>query len=132
MGKTNADLAALIGKAKTPAKAPAAAISKTPKLSDSETLEVKDSKSRTARRQPQRQTQAAGPKYQTMVAKEARLRPDQVDELSQVARQLQRSRSAAGERITANTLIRVAVDRLLAEAASLSGDDEAALLKSLG
>lgn len=57
-----------------------------------------------------------GPRYLTYVRKECRLREDQLDALTQLARRLSRARRARGPRITENTLIRLAVDRLLAEA----------------
>ncbi|WP_038059339.1 hypothetical protein [Thermus amyloliquefaciens] len=52
------------------------------------------------------------PKYLTYVRKECRLRPDQLDALTALARKLNRERKG-GERITENTLIRWAVDLLL-------------------
>ncbi|MFN4073760.1 MAG: ATPase [Thermus sp.] len=50
------------------------------------------------------------PKYLTYVRKECRLRPDQLDALTALARKLNRERKGKGERITENTLIRWAVD----------------------
>jgi hypothetical protein len=47
------------------------------------------------------------------VRKECRLRPDQLDALTALARRLNRERKGKGERITENTLIRWAVDLLL-------------------
>lgn len=55
------------------------------------------------------------PPYLTYVRKECRLRPDQLDALTALARRLNRERKGKGERITENTLIRWAVDRLLQE-----------------
>lgn len=71
------------------------------------------------------------PKYLALIRKETRLREDQIDRLTAIARKLNRAKRG-GERITENTLIRVAVDLLLDRAESLSGTDEAELLKSLG
>ena len=45
--------------------------------------------------------------------KECRLRPDQLDALTALARRLNRERKGKGERITENTLIRWAVDLFL-------------------
>lgn len=70
------------------------------------------------------------PKYLALVRKETRLREDQIDKLTAIARKLNRQKRG-GERITENTLIRVAVDLLLDRAQSLSGADEAQLLDSL-
>ncbi|WP_436410671.1 ATPase [Thermus scotoductus] len=53
------------------------------------------------------------PKYLTYVRKECRLRPDQLDALTALARKLNRERKGKGERITENTLIRWAVDEFL-------------------
>ncbi|WP_027878150.1 hypothetical protein [Meiothermus cerbereus] len=53
------------------------------------------------------------PPYLTYVRKECRLRPDQLDALTALARRLNRERRGNGERITENTLIRWAVDLLL-------------------
>jgi hypothetical protein len=53
------------------------------------------------------------PPYLTYVRKECRLRPDQLDALTALARRLNRERKGKGERITENTLIRWAVDLFL-------------------
>lgn len=53
------------------------------------------------------------PHYQTFVRKEARLTNYQLEQLTILARKLNRQRKVKGERITENTLIRVAVDLLL-------------------
>lgn len=66
---------------------------------------------------------AALPKYRRMERKNTRLRGDQLDKLSQLTRRLQRTEGRA-ERITDNTLIRVAVDMLLAASDKLTGRDE--------
>ena len=70
------------------------------------------------------------PKYLTLIRKEARLREDQIDELTTLMRRLNRSRNG-GERITENTLIRVAVDLLLSRADELGGDTEDKLRNSV-
>lgn len=71
------------------------------------------------------------PKYQTLIRKEARLRGDQVDALSRLRRRLHRARTDRTERITDNTLVRVAVDLLLAHADTLHGDTEDELRNSV-
>ncbi|AEV17313.1 chromosome segregation ATPase (plasmid) [Thermus sp. CCB_US3_UF1] len=55
------------------------------------------------------------PKYLTYVRKECRLRPDQLDALTALARKLNRERARLGlrARVTENTLIRIAVRFLL-------------------
>jgi pyruvate/2-oxoglutarate dehydrogenase complex dihydrolipoamide acyltransferase (E2) component len=68
------------------------------------------------------------PPYLTYVRKECRLRPDQLDALTALARRLNRERKGKGERITENTLIRWAVDMLLEKLAQekqfLSGSEK--------
>ena len=61
-------------------------------------------------------TESQTPKWQRLERKELRLRGDQLDELARLRRTLNRQRGGEGERITENTLIRVAVDLLLARA----------------
>jgi hypothetical protein len=72
------------------------------------------------------------PKYLQLERKELLIWPDQITELSILARSLNRNRGRAGERITQNTLIRVAVALLLSRAAELSGTTEEELRESLG
>jgi hypothetical protein len=59
------------------------------------------------------------------------LRADQLDELARLRRALNRQRRGEGERITENTLIRVAVDMLLGRADKLRGTTEDELRKSV-
>lgn len=83
--------------------------------------------------------QAAGrrpnPRYQDLEAKTARLHPGQMEELDRLAKKISDQERRAGRdlpaRITGNTLIRVAVDALIAQQASLAGGTEAELLRSL-
>jgi hypothetical protein len=70
--------------------------------------------------------------YSEYVAKEARLRDDQYGELTAESRRLNRQRQGRGQRITENTLIRVAIDLLLAKRGELEGTDEAELRRSIG
>ena len=70
--------------------------------------------------------------YSSLVRKEARLQDDQIESLTLRARKLSRNKSATDPRITDNTLIRVAVDLLLAREADLDGTSEAELRKSVG
>jgi hypothetical protein len=72
------------------------------------------------------------PKYLRLERKELLIWPDQITELSILARALNRSRRGEGERITQNTLIRVAVALLLSRARELSGTTEDELRGSLG
>lgn len=75
--------------------------------------------------------QSATPKYQRLTRKETRLRDDQLEALSGIARRLNKQRAGRGERITENTLIRVAVDLLVTMKDDLHGVDEDALGEAL-
>jgi len=71
------------------------------------------------------------PLYLRLERKETRLRVDQYEALTVHARRLNRAKGPGGERITENTLIRVAIDLLLANAENLSGSAEDALRNSV-
>jgi len=62
--------------------------------------------------------------------KQAMIRADQQSGLDELARELQDARGVREERITANTLIRIGIDGLLAHGEHLRGDNEAELLAS--
>lgn len=70
-------------------------------------------------------------RYDQYERKEARLRADQYGQLSNTSRRLNRARNGNGERITENTLIRVAIDLLLTREDDLAGTTEAELRKSV-
>ena len=72
------------------------------------------------------------PKYLTLIRKEARLTELQLEQLTNLARKLNRRRRGDGERITENTLIRVAIDLLLKRSNELNGTTEAELREALG
>ena len=73
------------------------------------------------------------PKYLALERKEARLRGDQVDSLASLARRVNRRKaSRGGERITENTLIRVAVDWLLSQEEHVGGSTEEEIRRALG
>lgn len=72
------------------------------------------------------------PKYLALERKEARLRGDQVDSLASLARRVNRQKpSRGGERITENTLIRVAVDWLLSQEEHVGGSTEEEIRRGL-
>ena len=75
---------------------------------------------------------SSAPAYLRYVRKETRLREDQQIQLTVQARRLNRAKKNQGARITENSLIRVAVDLLLARIERALGDDEDAIRKSLG
>ncbi|MFC8041663.1 hypothetical protein ACFUOZ_20110 [Paenarthrobacter sp. NPDC057355] len=76
--------------------------------------------------------QPSRPRFADFERKEARLRQDQLDALDALARKIKRARKpGAGERITDNTLIRVAVDLLLARQDELRGSTEDELRTSV-
>jgi hypothetical protein len=72
------------------------------------------------------------PKYLRLERKELLIWPEQITNLSILARTLNRKRGGAGERITTNTLIRVFVAAGLAQAGELAGATEEELRRSLG
>ncbi|MFS0746891.1 hypothetical protein ABC304_07600 [Microbacterium sp. 1P10UB] len=65
-----------------------------------------------------------GPMYATLVRKDVRLRADQTVALTALMRGLMRRRTTRTERITENTLIRVAIDALLHSMDTLQGSTE--------
>ncbi|MEU3340682.1 hypothetical protein [Streptomyces sp. NPDC006668] len=71
------------------------------------------------------------PRYLTFVRTEARLRADQVDALAALRRRVAANRSDKTERITDNTLLRLAVDLLLENAAQITGDTEEEMRRAL-
>lgn len=71
------------------------------------------------------------PKYLTLVRKEARVREDQAEALTQLRRRLHGQRNDKTEPLTDNTLIRIAIDLLLANAETLHGDSETQLRDSV-
>lgn len=113
-------------------------------LTKSQTLETKLSSGgqpRSTSSGPPRRTSGRGDdhlapgewvRYDQLERKETRLRPDQYSALSELSRALNRQRQGRGERITENTLIRVAIDLLLKREAELVGVTEAELRASLG
>lgn len=77
------------------------------------------------------------PKYLKLKRREARMFDEQADALTMLARRLNAERrgpdgKAVGERITDNTLLRLAIDLLLARADELKGRTEEELALSLG
>lgn len=69
--------------------------------------------------------------FSQLERKEARLRADQYADLTTHARRLNRAKGVGGERITENTLIRVAIDLLLNNVEELQGSTEAELTESV-
>jgi hypothetical protein len=98
--------------------------SQTPEVPESQTVEVPNPRRVRAGSEDK-------PKYQQMLRTEARLRPDQVTALTSLRRRVSANRDDKSERITDNTLVRVAVDLLLARADDLTGDTEDQLRESV-
>lgn len=71
------------------------------------------------------------PKFARLTRKETRVREDQYAALSALTRTLMRRRTVKSERITENTLIRVAIDLLLLLQQHLAGGTEAELRNSV-
>ena len=74
---------------------------------------------------------AGGPLFSRLDRKEIRLRPDQYAALTTHARRLSQAKQPGGERITENTLIRIAIDLLLEHADQLTGQTEQEIKKSV-
>src|SRR5512142_1648914 len=80
-----------------------------------------------------RPTGAQTPKLPRLQRKETYIWPEQLERLTALQRALNRKRGRGqGERITENTLIRVAVELLLSRDAELAGVTEEDLRQSLG
>lgn len=77
-------------------------------------------------------TSPEGPRYLELERKECRFNDGQLSELNAITRRLNKARRGNGERITDNTLVRVAVDLLIARQAGLAGVTEEELRKSVG
>ena len=76
-------------------------------------------------------SEPAAPMFAQLARKDARLRDDQVTALAALADAVMRRRRFKAERITENTLIRVAIDLLLAHGDRLRGSSEAGLRDSV-
>lgn len=71
------------------------------------------------------------PRYQTFERMDARLRPEQLSELTALRKRVAANRTNKTERITDNTLLRLAVDLLLRHADDIHGDTEADMRRAL-
>lgn len=71
------------------------------------------------------------PKFRALERKDVRLRADQLDGLARLTRDVSAARVSKRERITENTLVRVALDLLLEQSDRLAGDTEEELRASL-
>jgi hypothetical protein len=140
-----ADLRGLIGNLGTTETAPAATPStgatfENPPVGDRpeqrdpigvKRVEAKPAKRRTRPDAPV-MAEASPARYSDFQRKDIRLRADQQNALTEHARRLNRAKGSGGQRITDNTLIRVAIDLLLSRADKLAGSDEAELRHSVG
>jgi RNA polymerase-interacting CarD/CdnL/TRCF family regulator len=71
------------------------------------------------------------PRYQTFERTDARLRPDQVTALSELRKRVAANRTDRTERITDNTMLRLAVDLLLKNATHITGNTEEEMRRAL-
>ena len=91
-------------------------------------------------REAQQETKSVtnrGPKYLQLKRREARIYDEQADALTVLARQINNQRKQAdgkttGERITDNTLLRVAIDLLLERKEEIRGTTEQEIAANLG
>ena len=112
-------------------------IQQTPEVQSTEVAKPRPSRrqppTRPAAPEPPSPAEVPGlPKYLRLERKELLIWPEQITNLSILARVLNRNRGGAGERITSNTLIRVAVALLLSRSQDLAGTTEEELRRSLG
>ncbi len=112
-------------------------VQQSPEVRSSEVQSPEAAAPSLGRRTPQVQPRAAAdssgmPKYLRLERKELLIWPDQITNLSILARRLNRNRGGVGERITTNTLIRVAAALLLSRSQDLAGTTEEELRQSLG
>lgn len=115
--------------------APPASASKTPDVEPPAPAKAPAAKATFAPRTRQRRSaEPASPAHWSQYERlEARLRDDQVEGLDALARQLNKQRAQGeGERITKNTLLRVATDLLLGKATDAAGTTEKEIRSSLG
>ena len=112
---------------KTPRQRPSGTKTLKPEVED---LQVGDTTKSGGTKQSESQSTET-PKYLQLERTEARLRSDQVDELSRLRRRVAANRDDKSERITDNTLIRIAVDLLLTHAEELDGETEEELRTSV-
>lgn len=78
------------------------------------------------------ESESAGvPKYRTLERKDVRVRADQLDALARLTRRVSAARTDRSERITENTVVRVAIDMLLDSADQLEGNTEDELRQSV-
>ena len=71
------------------------------------------------------------PRYLKFPRTEARLRPDQLAALGELRRKVAANRTDKTERITDNTLLRLAVDLLLKNATHITGNTEEEMRRAL-
>ena len=90
---------------------------------------LSDARARVAAETPL--SEPAAPMFAQLARKDARIRDDQVTALAAMADAVMRRRRFKAERITENTLIRIAIDLLLAHADRLRGSTEAELRNSV-
>ncbi|MFL2002072.1 hypothetical protein [Microbacterium sp. A1-JK] len=115
------DLTAMLGKLDEPPAAAPTAATKDAAMPAAQPAK-RASRPSAPRRDPAPMPSAGG--YRSYERKEARLRPDQYARLTEESRRLNRAKETGGERITENTLIRVAIDLLLERSDRLAGATE--------
>lgn len=81
--------------------------------------------------EPPTEQTAEQPLYLRLERKEVRMREDQLVELARLARKLNKAKGVGTVRITENTLIRVAIDMLLADSSRLTRHNEEELCSSV-
>jgi hypothetical protein len=132
-----ADLSAMLGRLEDESTPAAPAPKKSATITKTAPTSTKPPATRTPRRtatskpESSKSGDGGGPLYSRLDRKETRLRSDQYERLTEHSRRLNRAKGSGGERITENTLIRIAIDLLLERAGDLAGSTETELLNSV-
>jgi hypothetical protein len=132
-----ADLSAMLGRLEDEPISTAPAPEKSATTSKTAPTATKPIVTRTPRRTATPKPESSdpgegrGPLYSRLDRKETRLRSDQYERLTEHSRRLNRVKESGGERITENTLIRIAIDLLLERADDLAGNNEKELKNSV-
>lgn len=128
-----ADLSSMLGKLESAEAAPPAAplTERHPTAPPAAPKPARKREKKTVASAPRNIQTKERPLFSSLERKEARLREDQYTSLTAHARRLNKAKGTGGERITENTLIRVAIDLLLSQVDRLEGATEQELTDSV-
>jgi hypothetical protein len=128
-----ADLSSMLGKLESAEAAPPATplTERRPSAPPAPPKPARKREKKTVASEPRSIQNKERPLFSSLERKEARLREDQYTSLTAHARRLNKAKGTGGERITENTLIRVAIDLLLSQVDRLEGATEQELTDSV-